>query len=567
MTFLITVSLAVFAAFVLVWVMHRLKRKFPVIPLPSRLVRIGTWTDRLIASEGDPKTATFGDLVLFVTLWVIAFTLWFEFQKGGEEKYKEELDKAQTNSMSLEGKLRDQEQRFQNLQVQIGLPLLKSPKADEQIIGDHVDLQWESRQADSGQDYVIEVTQIAGNPGKVPLGTPCMYQATSSPAGSRYPISADAAIASGTYIWRVGLGNLQVTAPAGWDPQRNRNPQEDICVRDESIRKWSEYSKFTVYSTQKERLFATGEVLVGTSFNQSTPFSKLGYDGKASGFEIELVQTIIQECIVRRAGEGRPEIQYDREGCDRKVKADLKRIEAGLIQTAPIRQCAASDCTLQARIIELGGGDDWREKMQRHNLDLYVGTLTLATSREKGDIHFTSGYLAFQSELLTNSNMSVAGLGDLRNEKKVLGALTNSTNEWLAQELLKDFPEFSLQLFSSVNDLESAFEQKRIDLIIVDGILERSMRGVGTKVAGLDKSAAWRRYLRDRLGYGTEKFGIAVADDVANANSTQELRTAINAALNDEPIKEWINYLYDYYDLGRYGATRCNYQTDSCWGQ
>jgi ABC-type amino acid transport substrate-binding protein len=565
MTFLITVSLAVFGAYVLVWVIYRLRRRFPMIPLPSPLMRIGCWTDRLITAKAEDKTATFGDLVLFVTLWVIAFTLWFEFQKGAEEKYKEELGQAQTNATSLEGKLRDQEQRFQKLQDQIGLPLLKSPSADEQIIGDHVDLQWESRQRDSGQDYVIEVTQIAGNPGKVPIGMPCMYQASSSPVNeSRYPISSDSAIASGTYIWRVGLGNLQINAPGGWNPRSSRNPQEDLCVRDESIRKWSEYSKFTVYGSQRERLFDTGEILVGTSFNQSTPFSRLGNDGQPTGFEIDLVQAIIQECIVRKTSGGQQEIQYDAQGCDRKVSADLKRIEAGQTQTPP-RPCITSDCTLRARIIELGSGDDWREKMQRHNLDLYVGTLTRASSREKGDIHFTSGYLAFKSELLTNNEFSVTEIEGLKDKKKIIGALTNSTNAWLAEELLKDFPKFSLQLFSSLNELESSFEQKKIDLIIVDGVLERSMRGIGTKVAGLERTSAWKRYLRDKLGYGTEKFGIAVVDDVTSDASTHELRTAINAALTDEPIREWINYLYDYYDLTKYGTMRCNYKTDPCW--
>ena len=73
--------------------------------------------------------------------------------------------------------------------------------------------------------------------------------------------------------------------------------------------------------------------------------------------------------------------------------------------------------------------------MQRRNLDLYLGTITRARSREKGDIHFTTGYLAFESKLLTNSQQGITAIGTLNDEEKVIGALENSPNEWLAEEI------------------------------------------------------------------------------------------------------------------------------------
>jgi ABC-type amino acid transport substrate-binding protein len=566
MSGLIFASLAVFAAYVLAWCLHHLKKKFPAIRLPSIVVRVGTWTDELIRHEGEKKTATFGDLVLFVTLWVIAFTLWFTFSQISGERYKEELDKANTKAVSLEGKLNDQEQHLQEMRQKLRFPVPELPRADDQIIGNHVDLKWESSVADSGQDYVIEVTMITGKSERMPIGIPCLYPATESLAQrSRFQATPKDPVESGTYIWRIGVGNLHRASGTG----DNRNPQEAPCPQDDRIRTWSDYSKFTVYRTQKERLMDTGEVLVGTTF-QLGPFSALGSDGKPAGFEMDLIQAIIQECIVRRIDkDANAAIVYDNTGCKRRIDEDISRFTLGDSKRSEGSErprtvlCETGDCPLHARIIELRLDDNWQTKLRDRNLDLYLGTLTRAKSREKGDVRFTSGYLAYDSELLTNNEEGDRGLEILK-ENKTVGVLENSTNQWLADELHKDFPKLSIRQFSSLAALEGAFEQKEIDLVVVDDILQWSKRRKDLVVKGLQKSNAWTRYMR-LLGYPAEKFGIAVADDVKDEeNRKDELRHALNEALNGKPIQELIDYLYHYYDLEEYGAKRCQLTTDPC---
>jgi ABC-type amino acid transport substrate-binding protein len=559
MSVLIFSSLAIFGAFVLALFVYRAARKFH-FPLPGPVARVGGWTDHLISYPGEEKTATFGDLVLFVTLWIIAFTLWFIFSQGSEERFKEQLGEANEKVLSLQGNLRDQQNLLQEVRQKVTFPLPVLPRADEQIIGTHVDLQWESKQEIPGQDYVIEVTMIAENAGKVPAGKACMYRATEpSSHRSRYPIDPGDVVRSGIYIWRVAAGSLRTTR------------HDDLCPSDERIRGWSGYSKFTIYGTQEERLLATGEVLVGTSFNPSTPFGRQGADGSSVGFEIDLIRTILEECVVRMSdtgGKQEPRIRYDPHRCRDKIGLITGAISEPAANRPP-SACERSDCALHSRFIELGSGDDWQDKMQRRNLDLYVGTLTRAKEREHGNTHFAAGYLAYESELLTNTGEEGSEIEEVSTNSEEIGVIENSTNQWLAEALHDQYSKLSVHRFPSFAALESAFEQREVGLAVVDGVVVQRMGGNRTVVNGLQKTRAWGRYMA-RIGYPTEKFGFAVADDTqgndgASNRNTSELRTAINDALEDKPIREMINYLFQRYELWNSGARRCNYPSDSCW--
>jgi ABC-type amino acid transport substrate-binding protein len=367
-------------------------------------------------------------------------------------------------------------------------------------------------------------------------------------------------VRSGTYIWRVGPGSLRATT------------HDDLCRSDEKIRGWSGYSRFTIYGTQEERLLATGEVLVGTNFNPSTPFGREAADGSSEGFEIDLIRTIIEKCIVRKGGvsdtRGRlkPIIHYDEPRCSYEV-GRMTSISERASQRPP-SACEISDCALHSRFIELGSGDDWAVKLQRRNLDIYAGTLTRAKGREAGDTHFTTGHLGYESKLLTNTGEQGTEIKKVATKSEKIGAIQNSTNQWLAEELCKDYSKLSVQPYTSFSDLEKAFEQGEIGLAIVDGVVVHRMGGNRTVVSGLQKTAAWGRYMKT-LGY-PEEFGFAVADDTqgddgASNRDPSELRKAINDALAGEPIRQYINYLFQRYELWSSGARRCNYPSDSCW--
>jgi hypothetical protein len=171
-------------------------RKRLGLPRSGRLGRIAVWAEGVRTSEAEVKTATVGDLVLFVTLYVIGVTLvitmYIGLNQSAEDKYKVESEQAREKISGMEVKIRDQQSTLEELRSSHSTPQLVTPTADEQIIGSHVDLTWDYGNHNRTADYVIEVVRIS-EPTPKPadksvntaeqspkLGQPCMFAAGDS---------------------------------------------------------------------------------------------------------------------------------------------------------------------------------------------------------------------------------------------------------------------------------------------------------------------------------------------------------------------------------------------------
>lgn len=513
-----------FAVIGVFWWIHK------KIGLPKRgpFGRIAVWAEGVRTSEAEVKTATVGDLVLFVTLYVIGVTfvvtLYLGINQSAEDKRKIEADQSRDRVNSLETELRDQQDKLAQLREGRAAPQLVTPTADEQIIGAHVDFRWDYSNHNETASYVVEVMRIAAadptsglhsdqvvdGTGQIPVGKPCLFAATDSSSqrarlfGQRFP-------GQGTYIWRVAVGELANAAQDG-----GCSPDDD------KIRVWSSYRKFTLFPSRIQRVRTTHEILVGTGFLQNLPFSRTGSDGKPTGFEIDLVKMLVKGCLVEDARG----IHYDREQCTKAVR----------VGTPPPQS------QLDVRIVPIPTGTDWKDELQRRNIDLYVGALTRAKKREHGDIMFTDGYLTYETELLVDKNESCPDIVCLAGESKKIGVVENSTNEWLAGALKqeRELDRLKIVPYRSFPDLENAFEKQDVDAVITDGVMRSTMGLIEPrKLTDLKKRDGWEKYLGDNnfIGYQREEFGMAVVSDIDTDPAKDPLRVALNCALQSSAIQ------------------------------
>src|SRR5260370_27137449 len=117
------------------------------VPKRGRLLAIATWADDVGKHEAEVKTATFGDLILFVTLYVIGVTLFVTWYVG---KKATEAEAAKLENSRL-GQIQNTQQTLisnndaliaDKLKSPTGAPKLITPSADERIIGNHLDFRW-----------------------------------------------------------------------------------------------------------------------------------------------------------------------------------------------------------------------------------------------------------------------------------------------------------------------------------------------------------------------------------------------------------------------------------------
>src|SRR5260370_7979643 len=100
------------------------------VPKRGRLLAIATWADDVGQHEAEVKTATFGDLILFVTLYVIGVTLFVTWYVG---KKQTEADAAKLENSRLEQRQHAQQTLMSNNSTLI-LQKLKSPPEAPQLI-------------------------------------------------------------------------------------------------------------------------------------------------------------------------------------------------------------------------------------------------------------------------------------------------------------------------------------------------------------------------------------------------------------------------------------------------
>jgi ABC-type amino acid transport substrate-binding protein len=543
--FIVLFSLLCMALFAVIGVFWWTRKNLG-LPKRGRLGRIALWAEGVRKSEAEVKTATVGDLVLFVTLYVVGvtfvITLYIWFNQGTEDRYKQEGEQLRQTVGNREAQIHEEQKELAELRAHIEAPQLIVPAGDEEIIGNHVDLRWEYGNHNRTTDYVLQFIRIAG-PSPVrtetqymsrdnedmykemDLGTTCTVAATdSADKRSRFPTKG--VLAEGTYIWRVALGGLS---------SGSSNALQ--CGDDDRVREWSEYRKFTVFPSRLQRSRVTKEILVGTRFVQNLPFTRLDASGKPSGFDMDLIRIIVERCLTDDPQKG---IRYDYNECDRGVSDFLDN-------NTKVAHYTPAD-HFHVKIVPVPPGVDWLEKLQSRNIDLYIGSVTRAKEREHGGVAFTSGYLTYSSEALVNKSEACDTLPCLARKKSKIGVVDSTTNAWLADELIKDDKAAGLQIvtYNSFPELESAFERQEIVGVITDGVMASTM-GLNEpkELRDLKKNGGWSTYLQDHIGYPREQFAVAVASDAdQSAPSSDSLLEALNCALSDKPVQTLLHTLY-----------------------
>jgi ABC-type amino acid transport substrate-binding protein len=566
MAFIILFSLlcmALFAIIAFFWGM----RKLVGLPKRGSLGRIAEWAEGVRKSEAEVKTATVGDLVLFVTLYVVGvtfvITLYIWLNAGAEDRYKQEGEQLRQNAGNIESQLHAAQQDLDVLRRLKEAPQLIVPAADDQIIGKHVDLRWQHLTHNRATDYVLEFVRIAGpslpgstaqNPPpkgepqfkQLELGVPCIVPATDS-ADQRSRFPTQGRLAEGTYIWRVAVGAIN---------SGHGGAQHD-CPDDDRIRDWSSYEKFTVYPSQLERARVTKEILVGTRFVQNIPFTRVGADGQPTGFDMDLIRVIVERCLLDDPDKG---IRYDHSECDKGVSEFLESTTNGAYY--------ASANHFRTTIVPIPPGIDWVEKLQARNIDLYIGSVTRAKEREHGDVSFTSGYLNYDTEALVDKSESCTTIQCLASKRSTIGVVESTTNSWLANELRKDgkLADLRIRSYKSFPDLEGAFERQEVAGVITDGIMASTMGLNEPKtLSELKNNRGWSAYLKDHIGYPQEQFAIAVVSDARqNVQSPDRLLNALNCALADQPVQMLVHTLFHKYSLNTLGTDVTNPTRKKC---
>lgn len=546
MIFIVLFSLLCMALFAIIGVFWWTRKKLG-LPKRGRLGRIAVWAEGVRKSEAEVKTATVGDLVLFVTLYVVGvtfvITLYIWFNQGNEDRYKQEGELLRQTVGNREAQIHEEQKELGELRAHRTAPQLIVPAGDEQIIGGHVDLRWQYGNHNRTTDYVLQFIRIAGpspvragaqylsrdnedKPKELDVGTTCTAAATdSADERSRFPTKG--LLAEGTYIWRVAVGGLS----SGFGGAQQE------CGDDDRVREWSEYRKFTVFPSRLERSRVTKRILVGTRFVQNIPFTRLDAAGKPSGFDMDLIRIVVERCLADDPEKG---IRYDREECSKGI-SDFLDNNVNIAYYSPADH-------FHVKIVPMPPGVDWLEKLQARNIDVYIGSVTRAKEREYGGVAFTSGYLTYSSEALVNKSEACNTVPCLARKKSKIGVVESTTNAWLADELIKDDKAAGLQIvtYNSFPELESAFERQEIVGVITDGIMASTMGLNEPKMLrDLKKNAGWSTYLRDHIGYPQEEFAIAVASDAdQNTGSSDSLLQALNCALSDQPVQTLIHTLY-----------------------
>jgi hypothetical protein len=261
-----------------------LSRRRLGVPRRGRLLAIATWADDVGKHEAEVKTATFGDLILFVTLYVIGVTLFVTWYVG---KKQTEADAAKLENARLEEtRLAEDTQIRSNvaliadkLKSRTGAPKLISPSADERIIGKHLDFRWEYGNHSRSATYEIQLIRVPDDDAVPvpeqnypPIGEECTFPATNSPEQRSRFFAPE-----GAYVWRVGFGELIGTAKSfgghvesasktDLDVSENSEPNWSSCEHAKPnfrIREWSSFRNFSFYHSRLNRMYATHKVLVG----------------------------------------------------------------------------------------------------------------------------------------------------------------------------------------------------------------------------------------------------------------------------------------------------------------
>jgi ABC-type amino acid transport substrate-binding protein len=504
------------------------------------------------ARVADPQPARFVDVIVLVLLFIVGLTLFsFSYYHG----IADEVRGAERSVRSLREKDATLQEKLENTialaelnaaDARVAHPAL--PDRDANFIGDHADVAWSyDTNGDSKYfSYELEIWRnVGGNCTSRRKGEQQLYSANHdfwkgcsngpikliatdpTSLNSRIPPDLDNQLQAGRYSWRVAPIRAGSSA----------NPPDDDT---ELLADWSELSTFTIYRSLLDRIVQTGEVRVGTNFEQDTHFSRRNESGQEDGFDIALIQILIEDCLKVEDGL----VSYDYLGCARGI-AERKKVSYGR-KLGETCHAARSSSKLCVNFVSIGSWGGWQPLLKRKEIDVFIGSVTRASARERSGVVFTDGYLNYQTKLYAN-RMDLEGvpkrLNSWLNKERVVGVIEHSTNETLLDALIATDGTGRLNklTFPSYPALESAMEQGIVDGLIVDDTFVSDNRTDWVSLDDLNATKAWQKYMLEFIGRqftsrsGAEQIAIAT---IREASGTQTgLYSALQTALKQREVR------------------------------
>jgi hypothetical protein len=566
---LISLVIITIGPFAVIYVLWMGRRQFG-FPRRGSLLAIAAWADSVGKSEAEVKTATFGDLILFVTLYVIGITLFVTWYAG---KAQAEIEAANQVHAALKEAETVQNEQAKTYAVEIngilaalhGVPQPIEPSGDEQIIAPHVDLYWQYWAHNRSTKYVVQLIRVqdeyARNISTIEedsLGNSIIVSATDS-----NDLTTHLDLPEGSYLWRVGVYQVNkrpapissnLTTPYTAGVIDSDNDEVPIIQLDQfkeasanaaTIQDWSPFRKFSFYHSRLARIYRTHRLLVGSG--ATTEVWQL--DNKIGQYERNVIEGVTRCLIVKGNTVLSSGIRGNKDDMPQDSKYTLEYDSSRCISTHD----SVHNTTAAVTPFYVNTGDkDWASALQSGDVDVYIGTLTKAIARQKDSrVIFSDGYLDYTSEFLVEKSDNCRNITCLANLDAKVGVLADTTNLQLALRLSADSPLDRLRLvtFKTPSDLERAYESREIRAVVIDSVLRPELGMTDTRaLPDMCSMPGWAAYLKDDIGSRQEQFAIAVATN-GTAGASKSLVTPIDSALRNETVRQSMTKEYDYLGL------------------
>jgi ABC-type amino acid transport substrate-binding protein len=489
------------------------------------------------------RPANFIDVLILVLILVTAILLasvFYDSSLRSQVKTDEEQTRALRERVAtLLEQLRDTVAGNQLAISETSVPHPFIQDRDSQAIGNHTTVAWQYENHFSGRYVNFELELVKLGPiatdcgqlrGTLECGRPVRFITSDGMNHtSRIPTDLKGTLASGTYAWRVA------PVPAG--TVVNEDIQKDDLNR---LSDWSDYGSFTLFPSVIDRIATTNVIRVGTNLEQDTRFSRRERDGHVTGFDINLIHTLVEQCLaLDKTARPVPTLTFDRVRCGNYIKAP----STTQALTAHAPRCPAS-AQLCVTLVPIQKWGDWQSALKRKEIELFIGAVTAATAREKSGILFTPGYLYYNSHIFGHAADVLAVHSDLRSwlsSPRKIGVIESSTNEYLLNQLLEDADLKKRKLaerlerkpFSSFPAMEHAMDRGELDAVLIDETFVEHDDWKPLEVRG---TLAWQDYRDNYLGrYQDEQVAIAVAvagDRSHESRQQGDLYSALEDALS-----------------------------------
>jgi ABC-type amino acid transport substrate-binding protein len=490
--------------------------------------RTSIWLQSLASSGVEAPPTKFSEWVSFagfgltvVGVVITWYTISLQNRKASlEARVKDLMDQISTTQQRLQTAARKHEDFAPGIDIHLTAPI-----RDISLIGNHINFEWKYAKHTDHLSYLVEVlrkdrprlqqddTIVDSEKCDFLQHRSCRFYAT-APTSQRSQLRmAKLAASEGEYLWRVVPAKARSSSSS-------RPKDEENLVSD-----WSEYGSFSFYPSLISRITYTKRVTVGTTYSDNVNFSSVDATGNHKGHDVDLIRIMVEGCL---SIFNSSTIAFDDSRCDGTVRAYLNNPN-GYVSPAQY-----DSQQLRVVVKPFPSVAQGLEALSRKETDVFIGSLTKAQERENDAIIFTDGYYDFETGLFGHSVQPTETLEDWLKMSRRVGVIDNSTNHWLATLLTAEEPfqnKLSVVAFSSFPAMESAFERRQIDGVLIDNVLFQELKNPAAvdvdndprtppqdvwSIQGLDRTSAWKSY-HARLGSDTEQFAIAVTTDRAQA--------------------------------------------------